>query len=285
MIAVTGASGQLGRLVVTGLLDAGVPASEVVAVVRTPEKVADLAARGVQVRRADYADPAPLETALDGVDRLYLVSGSEVGQRVTQHANVVAAAQAAGVGLLVYTSAPKADISTLVLAPEHKATEELIAATGMPALVLRHNWYLENYDQQIAQAAATGTLIGSAGEGRAWAATRADYAAGAVAVLTADDPEPGVYELGGSASFTLAELAAEVGRQAGRDVTYTDLPTAEHVQALTGVGLDEATAGFVAAIDAGVAAGELDTGDQTLAEWIGRPTTTLSAHVRDVLGG
>jgi NAD(P)H dehydrogenase (quinone) len=285
MIAVTGASGQLGRLVVTGLLDAGVPASEVVAVVRTPEKVADLAARGVQVRPADYADPAPLETALDGVDRLYLVSGSEVGQRVTQHANVVAAAQAAGVGLLVYTSAPKADISTLVLAPEHKATEELIAATGMPALVLRHNWYLENYDQQIAQAAATGTLIGSAGEGRAWAATRADYAAGAVAVLTADDPEPGVYELGGSASFTLAELAAEVGRQAGRDVTYTDLPTAEHVQALTGVGLDEATAGFVAAIDAGVAAGELDTGDQTLAEWIGRPTTTLSAHVRDVLGG
>jgi NAD(P)H dehydrogenase (quinone) len=285
MIAVTAASGHLGRLVVTGLLDAGVPAAEVVAVVRAPEKVADLAARGVQVRRADYTDRAALETALAGTDRLYLVSGSEVGQRAAQHANVVAAAQATGVQLLSYTSAPKADTSTLVLAPEHKATEELIAAAGIPALVLRHNWYLENYDQQIAQAAATGALIGSAGEGRVWAATRADYAAGAVAVLTADDPKPGVYELGGSTPFTLAELAAEIGRQAGREVTYTDLPTDGHVQALVGVGLDEGTAGFVAAIDAGIAAGGLDTGDQTLAEWIGRPTTSLSEHVRAVLAG
>jgi NAD(P)H dehydrogenase (quinone) len=195
----------------------------------------------------------------------------------------VAAAQAAGVGLIVYTSLPKADTSAIVLAPEHKATEELIAGSGLPALVLRHNWYLENYDQQITQAAATGTLIGSAGSGRAWPATRADYAAGAVVVLTADAPEPGVYELGGSAPLTLAELAAEIGRAAGREVTYTDLTTDQHVRALVGAGLDEGTAGFVAAIDGGVAAGELDAGDQTLAEWIGRPTTPLAEHVRAVL--
>jgi len=284
MISVTAASGHLGRLVVTGLLDVGVPAGEVVAVVRTPEKVADLAARGVQVRQADYTDAAALERALQGTDRLLLVSGSEVGQRVAQHTNVLQAARAASVELLVYTSATKADDTPLPLAPEHIATERLIADSGIPAVVLRNNWYLENYDQQITQAARTGTLTGSSGSGRIAAATRADYAAAAVAVLTADSPTPGVLELGGDDAFTLADLAAAVATAAGREVTYTDLTPAEHVRALEEAGLPEGTAQFVVALDQAIAQGALDTGSTDLSQLTGRPTTTLPAHVQSVLG-
>ncbi|GHE14473.1 NAD(P)H-binding protein [Klenkia taihuensis] len=284
MITVTGATGQLGRLVITGLLDSGVPAGEVTALVRDAARAGDLADRGVRVAVADYTDRASLEEALAGTDRLLLVSGSEVGQRVAQHTNVVEAAKAAGVGLLVYTSAPKADATTLVLAPEHAATEEVIRASGLPAVVLRNNWYWENYDAQIGQAAATGEVVGSAGQGRAWPASRADFAAAAVAVLTADDPQPAVHELGGDDPFTLADLAAEVGRQAGREVTHRDLSTDEHVAALRGAGLDEGTAGFVAALDGNIAAGELDAGQGGISALTGRPTRTLAEHVALVLG-
>jgi NAD(P)H dehydrogenase (quinone) len=284
MIAVTGATGHLGRLVVTGLLDAGVPAAEVVAVVRTPERAADLAERGVQVRRADYTDAAALGSALQGVDRLLLVSGSEVGQRVPQHTNVLQAAKAAGVSLLVYTSASKADDTPLPVAPEHTATERLIADFGIPAVVLRNNWYLENYDQQISQAAETGELSGSSGDGRIAAATRADYAAATVAVLTAEQPAPGVLELGGDEAFTLAELAQAVAAETGRDVTYRDLSAAEHLQSLLDAGLPAGTAEFVVGLDQAIAQGALDTGSRALSELTGRPTTTLAEHVRAVLG-
>ena len=284
MIAVTGATGHLGRLVVTGLLDAGIPAAEVVAVVRTPERAADLADRGVQVRRADYTDAAALETALQGVDRLLLVSGSEVGQRVPQHTNALQAAKAAGVPLLVYTSASKADDTPLPVAPEHTATERLIADFGIPAVVLRNNWYLENYDQQIRQAAETGELSGSSGDGRIAAATRADYAAATVAVLTAERPTPGVVELGGDQAFTIAELAGTVAAETGRAVTYRDLTAPEHLQALLGAGLPEGTAEFVVGLDQAIAQGALETGSRALSELTGRPTTTLADHVHTVLG-
>jgi NAD(P)H dehydrogenase (quinone) len=283
MIAVTGATGHLGRLVVTGLLDAGVPVGEVVAVVRNPRKAADLAERGVQVRQADYTDPPALESALQGVDRLLLVSGSEVGQRVPQHTNVLQAAKANGVGLVVYTSASRADDTPLPLAPEHLATERLIADFGFPAVVLRNNWYFENYDQQITQAAQTGELVGSADGGRIAAATRADYAAGAVAVLTAEQPETGVLELGGDEAWTLSDLAAAVAAETGREVTYRDLSPEEHVRVLVAAGLPEGTAQFVVALDQAIARGALDTGSHALSELIGRPTTTLAEYVHTVL--
>jgi NAD(P)H dehydrogenase (quinone) len=283
MIAVTGATGHLGRLVVTGLLDAGVPAAEVVAVVRTPEKAADLAERGVQVRQADYTDPAALQAALQGVDRLLLVSGSEVGQRVAQHTNVLQAATAAGVDLVVYTSAPKADDTPLPLAPEHIATERLIADFGIPAVVLRNNWYFENYDQQIGQAAGTGELAGSAGQGRIAAATREDFAAATVAVLTAEQPTPGIVELGGDEAWTLSDLAAAIAAETGRTVTYRDLSAEEHVRSLVAVGLPEGTAQFVAGLDQAIAQGALDTGSRALSGLTGRPTTTLAEYVHTVL--
>jgi NAD(P)H dehydrogenase (quinone) len=283
MIAVTGATGHLGRLVVTGLLDAGVPAGEVVAVVRTPDKAADLAARGVDVRQAAYTEPAALEAALKGVDRLLLVSGNEVGRRVEQHANVLQAAQAAGVALVVYTSAPKADDTPLPIAPEHTATERLIADSGLPAVVLRNNWYLENYDQPITQAAETGEIVGSAGDGRIAAATRADLAAATVAVLTAASPEPGIVELGGDEAWTMSDLAAAVAAETGREVTYRLLSAEEHVATLVAAGLPEGTAQFVAGLDQAIAQGALDTGSRALSGLTGRPTTTLAEHVHAVL--
>jgi NAD(P)H dehydrogenase (quinone) len=283
LITVTGATGHLGRLVVTGLLDAGVPAADVVAVVRSPEKAADLAARGVQVRQADYTDQSALDAALQGTDRLLLVSGSELGQRVAQHSNVLQAAKADGVGLVVYTSAPKADDTPLPLAPEHVATERLIADFGIPAVVLRHNWYLENYDQPITTAAETGEIVGSSGRGRIAAATRADFAAAAVAVLTADAPEPGIVELGGDESFTMADLAAAVATETGREVTYRDLSAAEHLEFLLGLGLPQQTAEFVVGLDQSIAQGALETGSTALSALIGRPTTPLAEYVHTVL--
>jgi NAD(P)H dehydrogenase (quinone) len=285
MLTVTGASGRLGRLVVLGLLDAGVPAAEVVAVVRDPAKAADLDGRGVQVRRADYDDAAALTDALAGTDRLLLVSGTELGRRVEQHANVLQAAAAAGVELVAYTSGPKAEDSPLAVAPDHIATERLVADFGLPGALLRNNWYLENYDAAITRAAETGEVVGSADGGRIAAATRADLAAGAVAVLTASEPAPGVYELGGDEAWTLADLAAAVAAAAGRDVAYRDLSPGEHARALEAAGLPEGAVQFVVGTDQAIAKGALETGSRQLSELIGRPTTTLAEHVRTVLAG
>ncbi|MCI2238635.1 NAD(P)H-binding protein [Paenibacillus sp. TRM 82003] len=277
--AVTAAGGRLGHLVVEALLERGVPAGDVVAVVRTPGKVADLAERGVRVRRGDYDEPDTLREALAGVDRLLLVSGDTPGQRVTQHANVVEAARAAGVQRLAYTSILRADTSGNPLAPDHRATEEALAASGIPTTVLRDGWYLENYTEALGQYLAAGEVVGSAHDGRVSAASRADYAAAAAAALLADDDGDRVHELGGP-GFTLAELAATVSEVTGTPVAYRDLSTEEHVAHLRSVGLDEGTAGFVAALDASLAAGELHTDRDDLQRLIGRPATALADAVR-----
>jgi NAD(P)H dehydrogenase (quinone) len=277
--AITGATGQLGRLVIDELLDRGVPAADVVAIVRSPEKAAALVDRGVAVRAGDYSKPETLPAALDGVDVLLLISGSELGQRVTQHAAVVDAAKAAGVGRIAYTSVLRADTTPLVLAPEHKATEELIRASGVPFTLLRNGWYIENYTAQIPQYLAQGAIVAAAGDGRIAAATRADFAAAAAAVLTGDGHAGAVYELGGTA-FGLKELAATVSEVTGTEVVYSAVSTSELVRILTGAGLDEGTAGFVAALDEAAERGDLDTDSTDLARLIGRPSTPLIDAVR-----
>jgi NAD(P)H dehydrogenase (quinone) len=280
---VTAASGHLGRLAVQALLDQGVPADQIVATARTPEKLADLAAQGVQVREADYAKPETLAAAFAGTEKLLLVSGSEVGQRVPQHTNAVNAAVAAGVKLIAYTSAPYADTTDLPVAPEHKATEEIIRAAGVPFVFLRNGWYFENYTANLAPALQHGAILGSAGEGRISAATRADFAAAAAAVLTGDGHENAVYELGGDEAFTMAELAAEVTRQSGTEVAYRDLPADEYEKALVAVGVPDVYANVLAACDVEVAKGALliDSGD--LSRLIGRPTTPLADAVAAAL--
>jgi NAD(P)H dehydrogenase (quinone) len=281
-IAITAATGHLGQLVVDDLLRR-VPANEVVLVVRNPDKAASFAERGVTVRHGDYSDPASLAGAFDGVDKLLLISGSEPGKRVAQHRAVVEAAQAAGVRHIAYTSAPHADTTTLGLAPEHKATEEIIRATGLPFTFLRNNWYTENYADRIATAVATGTFVGAAGDGRVASATRADYAAAAVTVLTEDGHENKIYELSGDVAWSFPELAAAITAASGKEVTYQDVSVDKFAELLVGAGLPEGVAQFVASIDADVAAGTLADVTGDLTRLIGRPTTTLAQAVPALL--
>jgi NAD(P)H dehydrogenase (quinone) len=283
-LLVTGTSGHLGRLVVEALLDRGTAASDIVATARNVEDVADLAARGIVVRPADYTDPASLKEAFAGVDRAVLVSSSAVGERVEHHRNVITAAAEAGVELLAYTSILRADSSGLALAEEHLATEHLLAESGLPYVLLRNSWYLENYTEQAPVALEHGVVLGSAGDGRVSAATRADYASAAAAVLSGGDHAGKVYELGGDGAFTLAEYAAELAEASGRPVAYQDMPREEYAAALVGAGVPTPFAQVLADSDEGIARGELFTTSNDLSNLIGRPTTSLAAAVRDAVG-
>ncbi|UOZ05627.1 SDR family oxidoreductase [Amycolatopsis sp. WQ 127309] len=277
--AVTGASGQLGRLAVLELVHRGVPASDLVAVVRTPGKAADLAERGVQVREADYSCPRSLAVALAGVDRLLLVSSSEPGRRVAHHTNVIDAARSAGTSRIVYTSMLNADDTTNPLAGEHQDTERVLREAGVPFTLLRNGWYTENYTGQLDEYLRRGEILGAAGAGRISAATRQDYAAAAVTALLQDEPGDRSYELGGSA-FDLAELARVTSQVTGTSVVYRDLPVEEYTSSLRQAGLNQGSAEFVAALDASVAHGDLATGSQDLARLLGRPATPLAEAVR-----
>ncbi|KQU07341.1 NAD(P)-dependent oxidoreductase [Rhodococcus sp. Leaf7] len=277
--AVTGATGQFGSAAVHALLDHGVAASDIVAVVRNEAKAADLAARGVTIRVADYGDPASLRAAFDGVDKLLLVSGSEVGKRVAQHTNVIEAAEAAGVSLVAYTSLLKADTSTVSLAPEHIATEERLASSSVPSVLLRNGWYWENYAASVDQASATGAIIGSGGQGVLAGAARADYATAAVAVLLSDDQAGKVYELGGE-RLTYDGVADAIAAVIGSGVTYKDLSTDEHVGALEGAGLPTPVAQMLASADAGIARGDLDTESGDLARLLGREPVSAADALR-----
>ena len=282
MIVVTGATGQLGKLVVEQLLNK-VPAEQIVAVVRDPQKAQALADKGVQVRKADYSRPESLVAALAGAKKVLLVSSSEVGHRVPQHRAVTDAARAAGVTLLAYTSILNADKSTLLLAKEHQPTEAYIRASGIPFTFLRNGWYTENHTGSLATAVEHGAVLGAAKDGRFATATRADYAAAAVAVITGEGHENKVYELGGDQPYTLTELAAEAARQTGKAVTYRDLPQEEYAQALAGFGLPEGLAKAIADADAGASRGELDTSSHDLSTLIGRDTTPLRKSVAAAL--
>ncbi|MFP1768295.1 SDR family oxidoreductase [Lonsdalea quercina] len=282
MIAVTGATGQLGRLVIEALLKK-VPADQIVAAVRNPSKAQDLADRGVLVRQADYNQPATLATAFQGVDKLLLISSSEVGQRTAQHRAVIDAAKVAEVGLIAYTSLLRADTSPLMLGEEHRQTEAALKASGVPFVLLRNGWYTENYAASIAPALAHDAYIGSAGEGRIASATRADYAQAAAVVLLNDDQAGKVYELAGDDSYTLTEFAAEISRQSGKTIGYVNLPVAEFANALKGAGLPDGLADVLADSDAGAATGALFDDSKTLGRLLGRPTVSYQKVIADTL--
>ncbi|WP_420111483.1 SDR family oxidoreductase [Pseudactinotalea sp.] len=277
-VLVTAASGHLGHLIVERLLARGAAPADVVAGARVPERaqVPD----GVRVVELDYDRPETLPAALDGVATLVLVSGSEVGQRARQHTAVIDAAKAAGVGRIVYTSLYRADSSPLPLAPEHVATEQALAASGVPATILRNNWYSENYAPDVERARETGILASATGSGRVASASREDLADAAAVVALDDTHAHKTYELSGDVAWDYTELANAIGGALGREVTYQPLTSEQQLEALQAAGLDEGTAGFVAALDAGIAAGALDSDDRTLSTLIGRPTTPLA----DTLG-
>ena len=278
-IAVTGASGNLGHHIVDALLARGADPAGVVALARTPEKAADLAARGVEVRQADCDRPETLVPALAGVRKLVLVSASEPGKRLPQHRNLIEAAQAAGVELIVYTSFPHAQTSPMALAAEHAATERLIEESGIRHVFLRNGWYFENYTENLGPALEHGAIVGSAGDGLIAAATRADYGEAAAAVVLADQPGNAVYELGGDVPFTMAELAAEVARQSGTAIAYRSLPPEEYQQVLVGAGLPEGYAAVLVDSDVHIPGGHLNIDSGDLSRLIGRPTTPLAEAV------
>ncbi|MFE2523756.1 SDR family oxidoreductase [Streptomyces sp. NPDC059382] len=281
-IVVTGATGSLGRLVIEELLER-VPAERVAVVVRNKEKAADLAARGIDVRIADYDEPASLAGAFGAGDRVLLISGSEVGRRVPQHTAVIDAATAAGVAQLAYTGilgGPEADFD---LAAEHKVTEQAILESGLPYTFLRNGWYHENYTAQLPVVLEHGAVVGSAGEGRIASAARADYAAAAAVVLTGEGHLNTVYELSGDTAWSLAEYAAEVARQSGREVAYAEVPADTHLGILTGAGVPEGFAAILVDVDAAISRGRLAGAGGDLARLIGRPTTPVATAIASAL--
>lgn len=282
MIVITGATGQLGRLVIASLLQK-VPAASLVAVARNVEKAQDIAALGVQVRQADYDQPASWYAALQGADKVLLISSSEIGQRARQHGAVIDAAKRVGVKLLAYTSVLHADTSVLALAEEHRQTEAAIRACGLPFALLRNGWYTENYAMGIPSALSLGAVYGCAGDGRISSAARVDYAEAAAVVLTSADAAGKVFELAGDVAYTLGEFAAELSLQSGQSISYVNLPEAEYRKALLGAGMPEPLAQLLANADAGASKGALFDDGQQLSALIGRPPTAWELTVTAAL--
>ncbi len=282
MIAITGATGQLGQLVIENLLKTD-PANSLVAIVRNPAKAQALSDKGLVVRQGDYTDEDSLKAALQGVNKLLLISGSEVGQRAVQHRNVIHAAKTAGVKFIAYTSLLHADKSPLGLHVEHVETEKMLAESGIPYALLRNGWYTENYLASVPPAIKHGVFIGAAGEGKIASATRADYAAAAARVISEEGHAGKVYELAGDNAWTLSELAAELSKQSGKAVSYQNLSEADFAAALKGVGLPADLADMLADSDIGASKGGLFDDSHTLSKLIQHPTTTLSESVKSIL--
>lgn len=278
-IGITAATGQLGKLVVESLKQK-VASENIVVLVRTPEKASDL---GVETKAFDYSNKESQVEALKGIDTLLLISGSEVGQREAQHANVIASAKEAGVKKIVYTSVLHADTSTLSLAVEHIATEKNLKESGLTYTILRNGWYTENYAGSIGGALAGGAFIGSVGDGKISSAARIDFAEAAATVLATEGHDGKVYELAGDTSYTLADLAAEISAQTGKTLPYANLPEAEYAKILTSFGLPEFLAQAIASWDVSASKGDLFDDSKTLSALIGRPTTSLAETVKETL--
>lgn len=278
-IAITGATGQLGQLVINKLKER-VSGDNIVALVRSTQKASNL---DVVAREADYDKPDTLNSALAGVDILLLISGSEVGKRAAQHHNVIEAAKQAGVKWIIYTSILHADTSKISLAEEHRATEAELKNAGIPFTFLRNGWYTENYTGSIPGAIAGGAFIGSAGEGKISSAARADYANAAVAVLTSEGHQGKTYELAGDEAWTLSDLASEISRQTGKNIPYVNMPEADYATALVSFGLPEGLAHAIAGWDVAASEGALFDDSRQLSKLIGRPTTPLAATVSEAL--
>lgn len=275
-IAVTGATGQLGRLAIAALKARG---AAPIALVRSPAKAADL---GSEVRHFDYLRPDP--AALRGIETLVLISSNDFNDRAGQHRAVIAAAKAAGVGHVIYTSILKGEKNPMILAADHVETEAALKASGLPHTVLRNGWYTENYTGSLGAAVAHGAMAGSAGEGLVSTASRADYAE-AIAVVALDRAHQGkVYELAGDEAYRLADMATEVSRHSGKTIGYASLPEADYAAMLAGFGLPEGFAKALADSDVQASKGALFDDSRTLSRLIGRPTTPMAVTVKAALG-
>lgn len=275
-IGITGATGQLGQLVVQKLKDKN-PDAKLVALVRNPDKAKPL---GIEAKAFDYEQPEALPKALEDIDRLVFISGSEIGKRETQHKNVINAAKQAQVKQIAYTSLLHADTSSMILAPEHLATEKMLQDSGIPHTILRNGWYTENYTAGLKQAVEQGAIIGSAGDGKISSATREDYAEAIAETIINDDHTGKTYELAGDQTFTMQDLAAEVSKQTGKNIEFVNLPEAEYAQKLQEIGLPEGMAKAFGSLDYSASKNDLHDESGELARLINRPTTSLSQAVK-----
>ncbi|EMH6309509.1 TPA: SDR family oxidoreductase [Proteus mirabilis] len=282
MIAITGATGLLGQHVIENLLQT-VPANQIVAFARDVKKGSSLSQKGVLVRQADYNDKASLITALQGVDKLLLISSSEVGKRTIQHRNVIEAAKSADVQFIAYTSILHADRSPLSLHVEHVETEKMLADSGISYTLLRNGWYTENYLASVPAAIEHGVFLGAAGDGKIASATRADYALAAARVISEEGHIGKVYELAGDEAWTLEQLAKELTKQSGKQVIYNNLSQADFVAALKTAGLPDKLSNMLADSDIGASKGGLFDDSHTLSKLIGRRTTTLAESIKAML--
>ncbi|MDQ0951864.1 NAD(P)H dehydrogenase (quinone) [Streptomyces phaeochromogenes] len=282
-IVVTGATGHLGRFVIEGLLEK-VPADQITAVVRSEEKAADFAARGVKLAIADYNAPETFDGLFSAGDKVLLISGNEFDKgRVGQHKVVLDAAKAAGVALLAYTSAPGS--LSAALADDHRDTEAAVLESGVTYAFLRNGWYNENYTENLAPVLEYGAVVQAAGDGKVSSASRADYAAAAVAVLTGEGHENKSYELGGDTAWDFAEYAAEVAKASGKEIVYNSVPVEAYKGILTGAGLPEPLAAILAGVDASIEKGELVVATGDLSRLTGRPTTPIAESIAAALKG
>ncbi|MGO1858788.1 SDR family oxidoreductase [Ancrocorticia populi] len=281
-IAFTGATGQFGTLLADELL-ARTSADNIVALARNPEKASNLRDKGIEVRAFDYDQPDMLTPALERVDRLLLISGSAIGQRIPQHEAVIRSATEAGVGFVAYTSFLHAETASIIaVAPEHQATEKLLAEAPFDVALLRNGWYTENFESLVKQAVSTGTLLGSTGDGRISSVPRKDLAEAAAIVLTAETAQPATYELASDESWTLSDLNSIIGEASGKSITLNNVSSAEHRSILLDSGVPEGMADFLVGTDQAIAAGELeDKNPGTLSKLIGHPTTSLAEVVQD----
>ena len=277
--AVTGATGQLGQLVVEQLKKR-IANEEIVALARNLEKASGL---GVEVREFDYTQPEIMVESLKGIDHLLLISGSEFGQRAAQHTNVINAAKKAGVQWIVYTSLLRADTTGINIAGEHIASEEALKASGIAYTILRHGWYSENYTMSIPGALKGGAFLGSAKDGKISSAPRADYAEAAAIVLTNESCKGKTFELAGDSSYTLSDLASEVSKQTGTSIPYKDIPEQEYANILINIGLPEGFAHALANWDVSASKGDLYCDTNDLTRILGRPTTPIAASVKVAL--
>lgn len=278
-IGITGATGQLGQLVVSYLTKM-VDSSQVVALVRNVDKASGL---GVESRYFDYNEPEKMDASLEGIDRLLLISGSDIGERARQHTNVIHAAKNAGISWIVYTSILHADTTSINLADEHLATEGVLKTSGMVYTILRNGWYTENYTGSIDGALAGGAFMGSAEEGEISSASRADYAEAAAVALSNENHKGKLYELAGDKSYTLTNLAAEISKQTGKSVPYNNLPEDEYATILKSFGLPEMFAAAIANWDVSASKGDLFDDSKQLSTLISRPTTPMADTVKAAL--
>ena len=281
-IVVTGASGKLGKLVLKELLAAG--AADILATTRTPENLAEFASQGVDVRQADFKNPASLEDAFKGGTRLLLISTTDVGSRVPQHGAAIDAAKAAGVEHVIYTSWPDPQHSVAAVSPDHAATEDLVLKSGLKFTFLGNYLYSETLMFGLPKALETGKLFGAAGDGRAAYVTRQDCAYAAAGVLNnAVRYENKRLGISGPVAYTRSEIAQLASGITGKPLVYVDLPAEDFGKALVGAGMPEGFAKLFVSFELAIKAGELEAVTQDVSEVSGHTPASLSDFLKSAL--